>query len=62
MEYLLIEYLYIQSYLRMIYVLNNNGNNGSETWGGKDGPPDIDEAKKFREQFSFFWKKIQFWW
>ena len=44
---------------------NNNGNNGSrDPWGGKDGPPDIDEAlKKFREQFSFlFGKKIQFWW
>ena len=34
---------------------NNNGNNGSrDPWGGKDGPPDIDEAlKKFRDQFSF---------
>ena len=26
---------------------NNNGNNGSrDPWGGKDGPPDIDEALK----------------
>ena len=38
---------------------NNNGNNGSrDPWGGKDGPPDIDEAlKKFREQFSFLFGK-----
>ena len=38
---------------------NNNGNNGSrDPWGGKDGPPDIDEAlKKFRDQFSFFLEK-----
>ena len=38
---------------------NNNGNNGSrDPWGGKDGPPDIDEAlKKFRDQFSFLFGK-----
>ena len=41
---------------------NNNGNNGSrDPWGGKDGPPDIDEAlKKFREQFSFLFGKKSF--
>jgi hypothetical protein len=35
---------------------NNNGNNGSrDPWGGKDGPPDIDEALKNLEINSVFY-------